>query len=360
MVLPEPPRVEVTSENSHDAAILNPLSGPAWDKAITSHSEATVFHTSAWARVLADSYGHCPLYLKLSHNGQLVALVPLMEVRSRFAGSRGICLPFSDHCGPLLFGHLGAGIVREYLKTLGRERGWSYLEVRDEVILPERTPPSESYWSHQLDLTQGSAALSRSFSSSVRRALRKAERSGLEAHIRSDSEAMAQFFSLHLRTRHKHGVPPQPRAFFANIQKHILETGLGIVVTAEKSGKVVAAAVFFKLGLNAIYKFGASDERVQEFRPNNLVMAAAIDFLAASSVETLHFGRTEKSNEGLRRFKASWGATESEISYGKFAISTDNWVQARTPISSFSNRIFRALPGPLNRLAGSLLYPHLD
>ena len=202
--------------------------------------------------------------------------------------------------------------------------------------------------------------MSANFGSSVRRALRKAERSELTTRTRTDAEAMAQFYSLHVRTRRKHGAPPQPRRFFANIQKHVIDAGLGCIITAGKAKHPIAAAIFFTLGRNAIYKFGASDERWQEFRPNNLVMAEAINFFADSSVRTLHFGRTDKANGGLRRFKLSWGAAEGEISYGKFAVSTDNWVQAGTPISSLSNHIFRALPARLNRLAGVLLYPHLD
>ncbi len=284
----------------------------------------------------------------------------MMEVRSMLTRTRGICLPFSDYCAPLLLNDFGAGLVVKKLRQLARERSWSYFEVRDDSLLPKDAPISESYWGHTLDLTGGSAATSANFSSSARRALRKAERSGLTATVRTDSAAIAQFYRLHVGTRRKHGVPPQPRAFFANIQKQIIGAGLGFIIVVEKAGCVLAAAMFFQFGGHAIYKFGASDERWQEFRPNNLAMAAAIDHLGRTSAEVLHFGRTDKSNEGLRHFKLSWGAREHEISYGKFGISVDNWLPARTRRPTLHNRFFRALPTPLNRLAGVLLYPHLD
>ena len=343
-----------------DASIVNPLTDLSWDKWVGSHPAATVFHTSAWARVLVHTYAHRPFYVKLSTQGQLLALVPMMEVQSWVTRLRGICLPFSDNCGPLLFGNSDANIVADKLKQLGRERDWSYFEVRDNSILPAGAPASEYYWSHKLDLTKGAADLSAHFSSSARRALRKAERSDLTARTRTDAEAMAQFYRLHVRTRRKHGVPPQPRRFFANIQEHIIGRGLGCIVTAENARRPVAAAVFFRLNQHAIYKFGASDERWQELRPNNLVMAEAINFLADSSVRTLNFGRTDKRNQGLRRFKLSWGADEEEMSYGRFSISVDSWTQSQPRKFSFSNRIFRALPASLNKMAGMLLYPHLD
>ena len=59
--------------------------------------------------------------------------------------------------------------------------------------------------------------------------------------------------------------------------------------------------MFFKLGRHAVYKFGASDERLQELRANNFAMFEAIRYLAEGGAETLHFGRTEKENQGLRR-----------------------------------------------------------
>src|SRR5437868_2142753 len=126
---------------------------------------------------------------------------------------------------------------------------------------------------------------------------------------------MAQYNNLHVRTRRRHGVPPQPRSFFINIQRHLISPGLGFIVLVECQKGPIAAAIFFKLGRHAVYKFGASDERLQGLRANNLAMFEAIRHLAERGAEALHFGRTEKENQGLRRFKLSWGATEETIDY---------------------------------------------
>ncbi len=77
----------------------------------------------------------------------------------------------------------------------------------------------------------------------------------------------------------------------------------------------IAAAIFFRFGRNALYKYGASDKRFQALRANNLVMWQGIQFLARNGAEKLHFGRTEQENEGLRRFKLSWNTQEETIDY---------------------------------------------
>jgi lipid II:glycine glycyltransferase (peptidoglycan interpeptide bridge formation enzyme) len=155
-------------------------------------------------------------------------------------------------------------------------------------------------------------------------------------------------------------VPPQPQSFFINIQRHLINTGYGFIVLVESQKGPAAAAMFLKLGRHAVYKFGASDERLQELRGNNLVMFEGIRYLVEGGAETLHFGRTDKENEGLRRFKLSWGATEEEIRYARFEMASGSWKYSRDSRPALHKHIFRALPASLNRLAGAMIYPHLD
>ena len=48
-----------------------------------------------------ESYKFKPTYYTLFENGELNAVVPMMEVKSWITGKRAICLPFSDFCEPL-------------------------------------------------------------------------------------------------------------------------------------------------------------------------------------------------------------------------------------------------------------------
>jgi len=351
---------EQPSERSLNGILLNPLLDGKWENAISMHRDATIFHSTAWARVLLDSYGHRPCYIQMSLNGSLFALIPMMEVQSALTRSRGICLPFSDYCAPLTFSRFGHELVAQKLQQIARERRWSYFELRSHSIVPNDVPASESYYGHFLDLRIGPEALISNFSSSVQRAVRKAQRSGLSVSIQTGPDAMAQFYKLHVRTRRRHGAPPQPRSFFINVQRHLISSGFGFIVLVECQRRPIAAAMFLKLGRHAVYKFGASDERVQALRGNNLAMFEGIKYLAEEGAETLHFGRTDKENEGLRRFKLSWGATEEEIRYACFEMASGSWKRSRESRSIFHKRIFRALPASLNRLAGAIIYPHLD
>src|SRR6266404_654966 len=344
-----------------EATIINPVVEREWDKWIDSHPETTAFHSSAWARVLVETYGHLPCYLRICAQGELIALVPVIEVQSLLTKRRGVCLPFTDHCAPLLFDVVSRAAVMDKVRQVARERKWSYFELRaDSIISAGEATASESYYGHRLDLRAGSRQLFAGFAPSVQRAIRRAERSQLSATVDATPEAMDSFYRLHGRTRRRHGAPPQPRSFFANIQQYMINPGLGFIVRVKSGPNVVAAAIFFKRKSRAIYKFGASDERMQELRANNLAMWKAIEVLSDSGVETLHFGRTAKGNEGLRRFKRSWGAAEESINYFKFDTASNTWVTPAKHHLRFHTEIFRALPVTINRLAGAMIYPHLD
>ena len=356
------PRVQRYLRSSDlEAKLVDPLCDSDWDRIVLSHDKSSFFHSAAWAEVLVKTYGHKPFYFQFVRRGETVALIPLMEVRSPFTGKRGICLPFSDSCDPLTFDEYETGIGIQKLVELARERNWKYFEVRGGGFLDDEAGPVATFYGHKLDLRSGLGELAKRFKSSARSAIRKGERSALVTQPDRSRAAIIEFYELHVRTRRRHGIPPQPVSFFLNIHESIIKRGLGFVILARYQSKPVAAAVFFQLGKKALYKYAASDETLQELRGNNVVVWEGMRFLVQEGAETLHFGRTSLDNSGLRKFKLAWGAEEEIIKYFRFETVAGAWVSARNRGSpGFHKKIFSRLPLALNRLAGSMLYPHLD
>jgi hypothetical protein len=349
-----------TAEESLQMQVCDPVRNPGWDHLVALHRDAGCFHTSAWAKVLHQTYNHRPFYLRFSRGRRLSALVPLMEVRSPFTGRRGVCLPFSDTCEPLIFDPNVVELVRDRVVLLARERRWRHLEIRGGKFFQSRSSPAATFYGHTLDLRRRVDELPDRFDSQVRRAIRKAERSNVSVRVGRNRQAIGDFYRLHVQTRRRHGLPPQPTSFFLNIYEHIIKPGLGFTVLAQRDSHPIAAAVFFRFGKNALYKYAASDKRFQEFRANNLVMWQGIQLLLRSGVEKLHFGRTECENDGLRRFKLSWDTQEETIDYFRVDPSGRQYLPSIRCNGGLHKRIFGRLPLVFNRLAGSILYPHLD
>lgn len=348
------------SESPATIERIDPLAGGTWDSSVTAQPGFSVFHLSAWARILAETYAHQPIYLRIMAEGRQAALVPLMEVRSPLTGRRGVSLPFADFAGPLWSAPDRKASVSQALLTVAAERKWKHLELRGGPTPAPAAHACHTYHGHELDLTPGLSLLAQQLPASTRRSIRKAERSGLTLTIGRDPDAMRTFYQLHGRTRRRHGLPPQPFSFFEAIQRHLIDPGLGVVIIARRSGAAVAGAVFLHAGEHAIYKFGASDPDHWNLRPNHRVMWSAIEYLVASGCRSLHFGRTANDDAGLIRFKQSWAAAATTLSYYRYDTSQPTWIiDRKTPAASLP-LVFGHLPLALGRFAGRLIYPHLD
>ena len=339
--------------------IIDPLATVNYDKMLSDTPGASFFHTSAWARVLVESYRYNPIYFADISSDRFSTLVPLMEIRSVLTGKRGVSLPFTDYCEPITpAGEDCSGLLDSIIK-FGRKAGWKYVEFRPGRELTHFTPASAMHFGHALDISNGESALLSGFRESTQRNIKKADKEGVDVTISHSSESVAEFFRLNCLTRKMHGLPPQPYRFFKKIYEHIISKGHGIVALASAQGKYVAASVYFNFGSQAIYKYGASDRNYQHLRANNKVMWEAIRYYAERGYKSFCFGRTEPDNTGLLQFKRGWGAEEYMINYYKYDLRRNSPVKDISKLHGVQNRIFSGMPIPILKLAGSLLYRHV-
>src|SRR2546430_11575613 len=57
-----------TGHESLQMRVLDPVHDPGWDAVVALHRDACCFHTSAWAKVLHQTYNHRPFYLQSSRD----------------------------------------------------------------------------------------------------------------------------------------------------------------------------------------------------------------------------------------------------------------------------------------------------
>lgn len=338
--------------------IINPLHYTGWDELLQTYSESSFFHTSAWAKVLHNSYHYKPLYYTVVENGKLSMLLPVMEIKSALTGKRGVSLPFSDSCPVYFPGRNQFREVFAKILRLGRRAGWKFLELRGGGVFLENAVSSRRFYFHTLDLAENEAFIFRRFRSSTRRNIKKAEREGVKAEICSSAESVEEFYRLNCLTRRRHGIPPQPFRFFRQLYREIISRNQGTVVLASYQNRVIAGAMYFFFNGEALYKYGASDERFQHLRANNLVMWKAIQWFIQKGFKRLSFGRTAPHNQGLRWFKNGWATREEIVSYYKYDIKAGAFIMGKDKESETIHKIFSRLPLPILRATGALLYRH--
>ena len=337
----------------------NPLTAAGWDRRVAGLPDATCFHTAGWAAVLHHAYGCRPFYLTTATvAGNLVAALPLMEVDSWLSGRRGVSLPFSDTCAASCNGDATPENLLAAAIAEGRARRWRYLELRSACGLAPTAVPYCRYHGHRIDLQQPPAALFAACRERTRRAVRRAERSGVSIEFSQSLASVRSFYELHGVTRRRHGVPPQPFRFFDGLHHHLLARHQGWVVLARHEGRPVAGALFLHFGRHALYKYSASLPAARPVRANHLVLWRALEWYAQHGFASLDLGRTATGHEGLRQFKLGWNPEERRIDYFRLDPRSGRFLTGRLPSTDWTRRFVQVLPLSLARWVGATLYRH--
>ena len=81
---------------------LDPTNAAAWDAFVRARPEGSFFHLSAWARVIARSFGHPTHYALAEQDGAVVGVLPLVRMKTLLFGDLLASTPSQIHLARLL------------------------------------------------------------------------------------------------------------------------------------------------------------------------------------------------------------------------------------------------------------------
>jgi CelD/BcsL family acetyltransferase involved in cellulose biosynthesis len=123
------------------------------------------------------------------------------------------------------------------------------------------------------------------------------------------------------------------------------------------AGRPIAAAVFLVFNGTLTYKYGASDARFLDRRPNNLLFMEAIRWGCEHGLHTFDLGRTDVGHDSLRAFKLMWGAEEHLLQYTQ--LGGQDVARRSLELPEAMRLLIRRAPPILSRGLGELLYRHV-
>lgn len=330
-----------------------------WNDNISTLAGNSIFHTSNWARVLSDTYQFTPLYFIRGKVDNPNFILPLMGVKSFLTGNRGVSLPFTDFCEPLNDDLYSSNDTLDSIVLFAKQQNWDSVQLRGGNQIFQEKVPSATYLNHVLKLGKTEEEIFCKFQSNLKRNIKKAEKQEIQIVLENSLKSLKAFYYLNCLTRKKHGLPPQPFNFFENILKHVIQQKLGSIFLAKYNNNTIAAAMYFHFNNKVLYKFGASDNKFQHLRSNNLIMWEAIKHYNKLGFQELDFGKTDISNEGLRRYKLSYDAIEQSLNYYKYNLKKNDFAKDKLKINGWYNKVFNKMPLLVLKTSGSVLYKHI-
>lgn len=343
-----------------DTAIreIDPISDPEWCALVERHPRASVFHTPGWLEALKRTYGYAPAALTATPPEQgLTGGVVFCRVSSWLTGRRIVSLPFSDHCEPLVNDREELHRILAALRG-ELDHGWDYIEMRPvdcDLGLSDQNK-SATFCSHRLKLRSSLQDLFLGLHADcVRRKIRRASQERLTYEEGRSETILDQFYRLLVVTRRRHGLLPQPLAWFRNLIDCLREKVQ--IRVALKNGNPVASILTLRHRQTLVYKYGCSDKRFSNLGGTQMLLWNAIEEAKNGGLLEFDMGRSDWGNPGLIAFKDRWGADRSVLTYYRYPLAAGSASQSW--VAGAFNRFVAYVPDGFRTHASSSLYRHI-
>lgn len=322
---------------------------------------ADLFHSPAWAQVLADTY-NLSIKAVMGDDAQGQPQGALLYCRIHDAlGDRIVSLPFSDYCDPLV--DTAEQFVAMAQPLLAMDVPVTIRCVHNSIVADASRVDvvKQARW-HGIDLTADAEKLWKGLAEPKRRAVAKARREGVTLGEVSDDEFLQVFHRMHVAMRkQKYRLLAQPMRFFESICRRFSQLESWFPLVAKHNGRPIAAMICLRYDNTLYYKFGTSSRETLPLRPNEFLMWEAIQLAKSLGCTRLDLGLSDNDQPGLVRFKQQLGAREKQIRFlglGSIARSDAHTIQLKQQLGELTQLLTEpSVPDDITRQAGALLYP---
>ena len=346
---------------------IQELGPEKWDTFARSQPDGSLYHLSAWHRVMEDSYGYQTRYYVIHDSeGAIRSALPAVNPRNIFLGRRNVSYPFSDYCDPLV--NTREDLLDSLVKCL-RESAEPF-EIR--TFHPgwpiEGVSADDSFFNYSIPLQKKPEVIySRLHPSCIQRKIRKSGKSGVKVRQGSGLPDLRQFYLLHLATRKRLGLPSQPFLFFRKLWENFGDAGEMKLLFAEYEGKQIGCLVLIGYRSAAAssgggdvlyYKYGASDSRYFDLGFNPALFWKAILLAKEQGYSCLDLGRASGTDEvSLGKFKEHLGAEKKPLKYYSTLKAYSD--SGKSGGAALAGKVLRLAPCWVSGLAGRMFYRYL-
>lgn len=358
---------------------VDPFSDERWERYVTAQPRGLVYHRAAWLRVLRRDYGDTFVNLLCEDcDGAVAGVLPLCRTRGlplglggTLGGPRLTSLPRTPIGGPLASSvEAATALVEAAIARVGA-MGGVRLQVKAPLDLGDRLrvlPPVPGDTSYVLPLPERPEDLR--FGSSrnhaaIRRAVKKADRLGLEVRPADSEDELRAWYRLYLCAMRKHVAAPRPYRFFRAMWDILRPLEMMELLLAADGPRLLAGCLLLKSNRTVVFGFNGRGEEDLAARPNDAIHWRAIHDACCDGYRFYDFGEVADSNPGLAQFKLKWGAQPQRLyryHYPAALPHDGNGAVAAATMGRVEQALragWQRVPIPVTARVGELLYRYV-
>lgn len=349
--------------------IIDPLQDSRWDEFVNNHPFGWITHLAGWKSVLEKSFKHIRgHYLTLidESNNNIVAALPIFEVKSWLTGKRLVSIPFATISDPLVSNSDQMQMLFDAALEFAGQRKITEIEIRSHRLSPilqnHSFEKNLDFKQHLISLNGSLEDLLKSFHKKcVQKRIRQSLESNLKLRIAQDERDMWSFYQLHLVIRKRLGLPVQPYQFLRQLWQVFFPLNHLALLLAEYEGKIVGGQIIFKFKDQVSAEFIAYDDHYRDLNLSHFLYWHAIRLAHEQEYKTFDLGRTSAHNDSLMEFKSRWGTEVLDLPIyyhsKKMAAKRKSREDSRT--YGMVRTVCQKMPAPVFQAFGNFCYHHL-
>ena len=215
-----------------------------WDAFVRACPQATFFHLSAWQEIVRTVFRHRTFFLFAERDGQIIAVLPLAEVKSRLFGHALTSLPFCVYGGIAAAADAGGdavALLEGEVDSLARQLGVQHLECRNLQPRHPDWPRQDLYVTFRKEILPEVDANMLAIPRKQRAMVRKGIKNELVSHIDSNVD---RFFALYADNVLRHGTPALPKKFFQRL-KETFGDDCEVLTVTDAAGRTLSSVLSF-------------------------------------------------------------------------------------------------------------------
>ena len=286
---------------------------PRWDAFVRATSSATFFHLWAWQRINHEVFGHKTYYLYAEQNGEILAVLPLVEVKSRLFGHSLTSLPFCVYGGIAAKEEAPEGAIAA-LETeadqLARRLRVHHLEYRNLRSRHTDWPRQELYVTFRKAILPDVEANMLAIPRKQRAMVRKGINNGLVGHI---DESVERFFAVYADNVLRHGTPALSRRYFERLKREFGDDCEVLTVT-DREGRVLSSVLSFYFRDEILPYYAGDYVSARTLAANDFKYWDLMRRACERGYKLFDYGRS-KVGTGPWHFKKNWGFEPQPLAY---------------------------------------------
>jgi len=290
----------------------------AWDSYVDRCPDASFFHRGGWLRVIQDSFGHVPHYLKaVDGDGEICGILPLFEVRSFLFGHYLVSVPFCVYGGAVADDADIRAALEDEAAALAEKLEVDYLELRNREKTRDDWPEKSLHATFIREIAEDDEAILLSIKNKQRAVVRKGLKNGLTRELQDDVEDFFHAYSTSVRNL---GTPVFSRRYFANLKQEFGDDCE--VLAVKKDGELHSGLISFYFRDHVLPYYGGGMPVSRASKAMDFMYYDQMCRARANGYLFYDFGRS-KFESGPYNYKRHWGFEPQPLHYQYHLVRSD-------------------------------------